>query len=83
MVGRLSPCTKAEASVPCLWCRHATEAAAITAAVADMGETHVQGRLVVGLVDSGMLCLACDLQTALVHADRDDVLAGILRETVK
>ena len=48
-----------------------------------MGETHAQGRLTVGLVDSGMLCLACDLQIALVHAQRDDVVASILRETVK
>lgn len=48
-----------------------------------MGESHAQGQLTVGLVDSGMLCLACDLQTALVHADREDVVAGILREAVK
>ena len=48
-----------------------------------MGEIPAQGRLIVGLIDSGMLCLACDLQIALVHAHRDDVVASILRETVK
>ena len=51
--------------------------------MADLGEIQAQGRLTVELVDSGMLCLACDLQAALVHADRDDVVAGILREAVK
>ena len=57
--------------------------AAIAAEVADLGERHVQGRLTIGLVDSGMLSLACDLMTALVQADREDVVAAILREAVE